>query len=230
MKKITWYFLTLWEMVSRPIYFFSKKDEQEWWEGSLTFAMLTAWIIALAATIVIFITQYVPVGMYMTDRVSGFKYLMVSPVIIAVALDFLIMTWVLLGGILMIGWFCLFYLLGAFFHFICLLAKGTGKIEDSVKASFYSSGVLLFMIISAFFALLVRRDILTGQNFIVGVNLLGFLVGLYIYGLWSIFCRKIYRLAKWKAFIVAAVPFLMVLLVGFIISMKALPKILGVLQ
>ena len=137
------YFVEWWTIVARPIFFYAKLKEESWQEKSLTFLLLTAWIIAALITLAIFIIQYVPIGATLIEGISGWKFLIILPVLVTLALVFMAITFLILGGALVVGFGAAFYLIGLVLHYVYLLLGGKGHLNRMIQSSFYSSAVIL---------------------------------------------------------------------------------------
>jgi len=99
------YFKTWWTIILRPIYFYTILKEENWKEKALSFLIITSWILALLAAIVAFVIQYIPIGSTLVSGVSGFKLIIVLPVLIALAAVFFAITFLILGGVFCFGFF-----------------------------------------------------------------------------------------------------------------------------
>ena len=131
------YIKTWWTIIFRPIYFYTKLKEEDWKENSLTFMLITTWILALAATLVIFIIQYIPIGSTLVEGVAGFRFVIVLPVLVALAFVFFIITFLILGGVLTLSFFALFFLIGVLLHYVYLFLGGKGSLNRMIQSSFY---------------------------------------------------------------------------------------------
>lgn len=219
------YFRTWWTIILRPIYFYTKLKEEDWKENALTFFMITSWILALVATIVVYIIQYIPIGSTLVEGVLGFKFILILPVLLVLAAVFFIITFLILGGIFTLGFFILFYLLAGMFHYVYLLMGGRGSLNRMIQSSLYSSAV---MIVGTVVFLLMILTKYAGMEFLIfryGVNFIGFLALLYVYGLWAVAGRKTYNVAKWKAFAGAIIPVIALLIFGILFDKIALSRL-----
>ena len=52
-----------------------------WREGSLTFAMITGWIISIVLTAVFFINSYIPTGFTLIEGIYGRKLIVAFPIL-----------------------------------------------------------------------------------------------------------------------------------------------------
>jgi hypothetical protein len=225
MKMLKWYFETWWTIIARPIYFYTKLKEESWKEKSLTFLVITSWLLAAAMTLAIFLIQYLPIGATLVEGIKGFKLLIVLPVLLTLTLVFLGMTLLILGGVLVIGLGAAFYAVGFILHYTYILLGGKGSLNRMLQSSFYSSAVALAGLFPSLFALLTRYNLLDLSLFRVGYNLIYGLVGLFVYGLWAVAGRKVYSVPKWKAFTGALVPVIILLIFGIAFDKIALSKL-----
>lgn len=219
------YLETWWQIIARPIYFYTKLKEESWKEKSLTFFLQTSWILALVVALVVFIIQYVPIGLTLVEGISGLKFLIVLPVLITLAFVFFMITFLILGGVLALAFGAAFYAVAFVLHYTYLLLGGKGHLNRMLQDSFYSSAVILAGFFPALFAILTRYHLLELSLFRVGYNLIYFLTIVYVYGLWAVAGRKVYGVPRWKAFLGALVPVIFLLLFGFVFDKIALSKI-----
>jgi hypothetical protein len=228
--KIRWYFGTWWNIIARPIYFFTFMPEGPWKEDALTFAGATAWILSFALSIAIFVMQYIPIGLYLVDELSGLQKLLTFPVTVVFSFAFFIMTFLIVGGFVLGIVLSALFALGAVLHFALRLLGGKGKLFDTVKASFYSGAVFLFAPVSVCFMILAKFRIVEMWQLLAVQNMVYYMGSLYIYGLWSIAGRRVHDVARWKAFLAAVLPFLIVVLFGIVFHSKVFPKLQGYLM
>ncbi|MFH1618194.1 MAG: hypothetical protein ABIJ26_03940 [Candidatus Margulisiibacteriota bacterium] len=222
---LKWYFDTWCKIMFRPIYFFTLMPEGEWTEEPVSFAAISSWIVAAVLSCVIFITQYIPIGVTLVGGISGMKFLIIFPVLLLLSFMFFLITFVISGGMLMVAFFCLFYALGYILHYALKFAGGKGRLADTVKSSFYSSGVVVFGVIPLILAMIVKRDILTFGFFMVGYNIIYFMAALYYYGLISIAVKKCEHLSKGKALVFGVLPLAVFVLLGIFVNKYLLPAI-----
>lgn len=219
------YLETWWTIIARPIYFYTKLKEESWKEKSLTFLLYTSWILAAAVTLAILLIQYLPIGSTLVEGIRGFKFIIILPVLITLALVFLGITLLILGGVLALVLGAAFYAVGFVLHYTYLLMGGKGSLNRMVQSSLYSSAVALAGLFPALFAILTRYNLLDFSLFRVGYNLVYAMTILFVYGLWAVAGRKTYNVPKWKAFLGALVPVVLLLLFGFAFDKIALSKI-----
>ena len=213
------------KVIARPILFHTIMPEGDWKEDALTFVTLSSWILSFGLTIAVFITQYIPIGKYLIEGLSGMKLLVVSPVIAAIAFVFFAMTVIIVGGILMVLIILLLLFCATVEHYVLKLIGGKGELKQMFKAFFYSSAVFVFGLFPCFLAILTKWHFLNFWQFTMSENIIYYFSCLYIYGLWSIAGKKIHNVPRWKAFIGAAVPTLILVGINIILASKLLPKI-----
>ena len=214
----------LWDVILRPIYFYTVLPKGEWSDKPLTFAGMTAWILAAVMSIVIFFTQLWPIGATLFEKVSGWQYLIIFPVALLLAFMFFLITIMIVGGVLMALLLSLFYVLGVLIHVASHALGGRGDIFTAIKASFYSSAVLILGIFPILLIFLTKKGILDFTNFKIGYNMFYCFAVLYLYGIEAIISRKEYKVSKLKAFVAAILPVLLLIIIGLMISQLILPK------
>jgi hypothetical protein len=216
------YFETWWMIIARPIYFYTKLKEESWKEKSLTFLLIGSWILAAAAALAIFIVQFVPIGSTLVEGITGLKFLIILPVLITLVLVFYLITFLILGGVLVGVFGVAFYALGFILHYTYLLLGGKGNLNRMIQSSLYSSAVVLVGVFPVLFAVMTRYNLLDISLFRVGYNLVYYLTVLFVYGLWAVAGRKAYGVPKWKAFLGALLPVIFLLIAGILFDKIAL--------
>ena len=224
-SQITNYFLTWWTVLLRPIYFFTKLKEENWQERALTFLLFNSWTVALAGTLVIFVVQYVPIGSTLVEGVQGGKFIVILPVLITLAFVFFAITFLILGGLLSLGFFLLFYLVGLILHYVYIMLGGQGKMNRMIQGSFYSSAVITGGILVFLLMILTKFAGLDFTLFRYGYNTIYFFMVVYVYGLWAVAGRKVYGVPKWQAFLGALAPVLAMLIFGVLFDKIALSRL-----
>ncbi|MBU0671793.1 MAG: YIP1 family protein [Candidatus Margulisbacteria bacterium] len=219
------YFSTWWMVMLRPIYFYTKLKEADWKEQSLTFLLLTTWLLSFVATLVIFIVQYVPIGSTLVEGIEGLKFIIILPVLITLALVFFAITLLILGGLLTFAFFLMLYLIGILLNYVYLLLGGKGSLNRMIQSLFYSSAVILIGVAIFLLILLTKYAGLDYTLFRYGYNSIYYLLLLYMYGLWAVAGRKTYNVPKWKAFVGAAVPIIVMLIFGILFDKIALSRL-----
>ena len=222
---LKFYWETLWKVILQPIYFYTVLPEGEWSDKPVTFAALTAWILAAVTSTVIFFTQLWPIGATLFEKVSGWQMVIVFPVALLLAFMFFLITIMIVGGIFMALVLSLFYVLGVLIHVASRALGGRGKIFTAIKASLYSSAVLIVAVLPILLVFFTKRGILDFTNFKIGYNMFYCFAVLYIYGLQAIISRKEYKVSKAMAFTAAVLPALLLIIIGIVVSQLVLPKI-----
>lgn len=218
------YWKTLYQVLVQPIYFYTFMPAGEWSDKPITFAGVTAWILAALASLVVFFTQLAPIGATLFEKVSGYRMIIILPVAALLAFMFYLITVMIIGGVMMALVFALFYVLGLAIHASSYLMGGRGEALKSIKASLYSSASLLAMLFPILLIFLTKRGILDFTNFRIGYNMFYCFAVLYLYGLFAIISRKVYKVSKASAFIAALLPLLILILLGIIMSQLVLPE------
>jgi hypothetical protein len=219
------YFQTWWLIIARPIYFYTKLKEANWREQSLTFLLVTAWLLAAAATLAIFIIQYIPIGSTLVQEVHGAKLILVLPVMVTLALVFFALTLLIVGGVLALGLGVGFYALGLVMHYTYIVLGGKGSLNRMVQSALYSSAIVLVGVFPVLFAMMTRYNLLDISLFRVGYNVVYGLTAIFIYGLWAVAGRKAYDLPKWKAWLGALVPVILLLIFGLAFDKIGIAKL-----
>jgi hypothetical protein len=219
------YFVTWWTIIARPILFFSRLKEADWKEEALTFLLRSAWLLAGMATVAIFVIQYIPIGSTLVEIVHGYKLLIVLPVLLTLAAVFFLITFLIVGGLLVVAFGAGFYALGFALHYTYIIMGGKGHLRRLVQQVYYSSAVVLSGLLPCLLVILTRYNMLEISLFRVGYNLFYGLTVLFAYGLWAISGRKVYGLAKWQAFAGALVPVIILLIFGLVFDKIAFGKL-----
>ncbi|MDI6730954.1 MAG: YIP1 family protein [Candidatus Margulisbacteria bacterium] len=222
--RLKWFIEKWCEVMLRPILFFTRLKEESWQEEALTFLLILSWLTAFLATLVVFIISYVPVGQYMVAGIAGFKFIIILPVLIVLAFNFFAITFLILAGVFVCGFFVAQGLFAAILHYIAVNWQGKGSLNRMLQSMFYGSAPYMAVNIVLLLVLFAKYTNLGFDLFSVGFNLIYYLTVLFIYGLWAIAIRKNYGLPKWKAFILALVPILGLLLFGILFDKIALSK------
>jgi len=211
--------------MSSPLAFFAKLPPGIWYEEAMSFAGISAWMLAFFGTLLVFITQYWPIGKTLVAGISGFKLLIVSPVALVLAFMFFMMTFIIAGGIFMALFIFTFYVLGWLLHFLGIYFKGKADPYETIKASFYSSAVILTGVLLILISFVVKKNILNFKFFVLGYNVLFLFAVLYLYGLQAIILRKLYRIDKWKAFAGAAVIAVILIMILIVSNKIIVPRL-----
>ncbi|MBU1026307.1 MAG: hypothetical protein KKA31_01090 [Candidatus Margulisbacteria bacterium] len=222
-NKTAWFLSTWWAIILRPIYFYTVLPEEDWREKALTFLFINSWILAFAAALFVFFVQYAPIGKTLVQNISGFKFILILPVLIALAGVFFLITVLILGGFFVGAFFAMFYVVGLVLHYIYALLGGKGKLNKILQQSFYSSAVLIFALLIILLMFLTSYGLLGFSLFRAGFIIVYGLVLLYVYGLWAVAGRKTYAVSKPVAFIGALLPVIILLIFGVLFDKIALP-------
>lgn len=222
---IAWYLETWWTIIFRPIYFYTRLKEEDWKEKSLTFFLITSWILGLVATLVVYIVQYIPIGSTLVEGITGFRFIIILPVLITLAFVFFVITFLILGGLFTFAFFIMFYAVGALLHYAYLFLGGRGSLNRMIQSMLYSSAIILVGSLIFFLMILTKYAGLDFSLFRVGFNFIYFLILLYIYGLWAVAGRKTYGVPRWKAFVGAIVPVIILLIFGVLFDKIMLSKL-----
>ncbi len=225
MKALTEYFAEWWVIIARPILFYTRLKEESWQEKSLTFFLYSAWLLAFIASLAIFVIQFVPIGSTLVAGIAGWKFIIILPVLLTLAFAFFMITFLIVGGLLVLGFGAAFLALAYVLHYIYKLLGGHGHVNRLVQDLLYSSAVLLFLGLPALFGIMTRYGWLDLSLFKVGFNIVFVFLTVYVYGLWAVAGRKVYSVAKWQAFLGALVPAGLLLIFLFIFDKIAIVKL-----
>jgi Yip1 domain len=226
---LNWYLDTLYKILVKPILFYQDMPKGKWRDDALSFEMVTGWILAFAVTVVFFINSYLPTGLSLIEGIQGRKLLIVVPVLTVMGFAFFAMTVLIVGGIFVVAIFGLLFVCAAVLNFLLILLGGKGNLFDVVKASLYSSACLLASLLNIVLMLLVKFKLMSFSVWITGERVIFYCVCVYLYGLFSILGRKTHNVPKWKAFLAATVPFIILVLMNIVLSGKILPKLSSIL-
>ena len=226
---VQWYIETLIKVITSPILFFQDMPKGSWKEDSLSFALVTGWIMALALTFVVFVNSYLPTGLSLIEGIAGKKLIIVIPVLAVMGFVFFAMTALIVGGMLILMILGLLFMCAAVLNFLLILLGGSGNIFEVIKATLYTSGALLAGLINIFLMICVKYKLLSFSNWIAGERVIYYAVCIYLYGLFGILGKKTHKVTKLKALLAAAVPVVVLILVNIIFSSKILPKFAGFL-
>lgn len=200
-----------------------------WKEEPLSFALVTGWIMAFTTTFIFFINSYLPTGLSLIEGIQGQKLIIVVPVLLVMGFAFFAMTMLILGGIMIGAILGLLLFCAATLDFLLILLGGKGNIFEVLKATLYTSAVMLAGLLNIFLMLPVKLKLMSFNDWINGERVVFYCACVYLYGLFSILGRKTHKVPKWKAFLAATIPFIVLVLVNVILSSKILPKLAGIL-
>jgi hypothetical protein len=223
------YFNTWIKIIFQPILFYTFCPSQDWREEPLTFAAINSWILSFFATILVFINQYVPMGATLIEGISGLKSLLIFPVLLMVAFMFFSMTFFIIGGVFLGSVLVLYYLLSFVTFWINRIFSKENKIEDFISAFYYSSAAIVFGLFSLLLGIFISKFDLNFSAFLTGYYLTYFLILLYSYGLFAVVVRKVGKVEKWQAFLIALAPTLILFSVGIFAGVFIIPKLSGII-
>lgn len=226
---MNWYFESLYNIIVKPILFYQSMPKGNWRDEPLSFAMVTGWILAFALTLVFFINNYLPTGLSLIEGIQGQKLIIVIPVLAVMGFAFFTLTALIIGGILIGAMLGLLLFCAAVLNFLLILLGGKGHIFEVFKASLYSSGAMLAGLINIFLMISVKYKMMTFADWITGERVVFYCASVYLYGLFSILGKKTHNVPRWKAFLAATIPFIVLVLFNVILSAKVLPKLAAIL-
>lgn len=100
---------------------------------------------------------------------------------------------------------------------------------DVIKAALYSSAVLLLGLINIFLMIPVKYKLMPFTGWIKVEKVVFYLAALILYWLFALAGLKTHKISGWKAYLAAAVPFVLLVLINIVFSGKILPKFAGIL-
>lgn len=230
------YWDNLMKLLFRPIYFFTFLPKGDWIDDSVTFVGITSSLLAFVGTIVIFITQYFVIGQTLFEKVVGWKWVFTVPTTIVLAFMFFVITFSIIFAMFLFALLALFWIIsGVLFYLGRLPARPAGgqnkasNYHEYLKASFYSSGVMVVFSLVELLVILTKRGLMDFTNFSIGYNMLYSFAVLYLYGIFAIILRKLGKFEKGKAFLIAVIPAIFLALIGIAVGFVVLPKLKGLI-
>ncbi|MFH1542052.1 MAG: Yip1 family protein [bacterium] len=219
------YFEQWWTIMLRPIYFFTLLDKEDWKGKPLTFLLITSWLLAALAATVVFILQFVPIGKTLVVGITGWSFVIILPVLVTLGATFYLITLFIVAGLFVCVFFALLFALSYVLHYCSKMLGGEGDLVNIVQNVFYCSAVLLVTGLIFILMVLTKNFGLDFSLFRAGANFIEFLIVIYVYGLLAVAVRKNYGLTKAKAFAVAIVPVLALLIFVVLFDKIALSKL-----
>jgi len=226
---LIWYIENLFKLALKPIVFYQDMPKGSWKDEPLSFALVTGWIMAISLTTVFFLNNYLPTGLSLIEGIQGQKLIIVVPVLLVMAFAFFAMTALIIGGIMIGAILGLLFFCAAVLNFLLILLGGTGNIFEVLKATLYASGALLAGLLNIFLMTPVKYKLMSFPIWITGERVVFYCTCVYLYGLFSILGRKTHKVPRWKAFLAATIPFIILVLINVVLSAKVLPKLASIL-
>ncbi len=199
-----------------------------WSEDSLSFALVTGWILSFCFTLVVFVDSYLPTGLTLIDGIYGKKLIIAFPVLAVMGVAFFLMTLFIVAGLLIIGILGLYGVCAAALNFLLVLLGGNGNIYEVGKAVLYSAAATIAGSFNILIMMLVKYKIVSMPVWILLEKFVFYLVCLYLFGAFTVIGEKTHNLPRWRALLAAAVPFVMLVLFNIVFSAKVLPKLAGI--
>jgi len=226
---LIWYIENLYKLALKPIVFYQEMPKGSWKEEPLSFALITGWIMAFTLTLVFFINNYLPTGLSLIEGIQGQKLIIVVPVLLVMASAFFAMTMLIIGGIMIGAILGLLFFCAAVLNFLLILLGGKGNFFEVLKASLYASFALLAGLLNIFLMISVKYKLMSFSDWITGERVVFYCACVYLYGLFSILGKKTHKIPRWKAFLAATIPFIILVLINVVLSAKILPKLASIL-
>lgn len=215
-----WYFDDLFTVLLRPIYFYTFMEDGPWKDKPLSFITISCWIFSFILSIAAFIISVYPMVAVLITGFSGIKLLVVIPVFASFCVVLFLMIFIIVLFLITAFLIALFSLFAILVHYFAGRFGGIGDIRETVKAVFYSSAVLVPVSILPLFALLARFKVFSSQNFGIAANMVIFLAVIYLWGLWSIAVRKVYKLSKQNVLLSTFIVSFLVILLQVVVGTK----------
>lgn len=219
------YIDTWWKVIMKPVLFYQDMPKDNWSEAPLSFVLLTGWIISFIITSSVFIIMYIPTGLNLIEGIKGRGLLIVAPVILLMGAVFFILTILIVAGLVIGALLGLFFAIAGMLNFLLVLLGGNSDFFEMLKAMFYSSSIFLVTVVTVLLTIMVKWKLLAFNDWIVGENLLFYSTAVYIYGLWSIAGRKVHGVSRWRAFLAAVFPLILLIIFNIVVTIKILPKV-----
>jgi hypothetical protein len=198
-----------------------------WHEDSLTFGLITGWILTFTITLIIFINNYLPTGISLIDGIYGQKLLLALPVLLVMGFAFFMMTLLIIGFIFIGGILILLFLCSATLNVLLLLLGGNGNIYDVVKSILFSSGIFIAGAVNVALLILVKHKLISIDIWILFERIIYYIIAIFLMYLFTIIGENTHKLPRWRAVLAAAVPFAILVLINIVFSAKILPKLVG---
>lgn len=215
----------------RPIYFYTFMEKGDFKDKSLTFALISSWILSFFIAAVLFYTQIMDIIVYrFLEGIFGLKLLFVFPVLVIFAAVFFIIFYILIGGFAALAFISGFSISAFLLVLSARLFGGKGDYKEIIKGSYYSIAAYMGFILIPAMAFLSKFKLLSFNDFITGSNILMFAMSIYLWGLWSILIRKAFHLSKTKAVFGSLIVVLLVIILQMFVGIKILPRLGGLIQ
>jgi len=223
-ESVKWYIDTWMKAMLRPVLFYQELPEGSWSEAPLRFVIATGWIMSFAITLSVFVMMYVPTGFELISGIKGRELIIVMPVLLLMGFVFFIMTILIVAAFVVAALLALLSAVAGVLNFLLILLGGSGNLNETMKAVFYSGGIFLVGVFTVLLAVLVKWHALSFNDWMTGESTLFYTAAIYIYGLWSIAGKKTHDVPRWKAFLAAIFPFLLMVVFNIVFAAKILPK------
>lgn len=214
-------------IVRSPSAFFESLPASPWQEEALTFAAATSWTISAVLSLVIFVVQYVPIGLYLLDGLTTKQVVMVSPVVLFLALAFFAMTLLIIGGLMLGCLLGLLYAFGAMIYFGLKLLGTATAFSETVNVSFYSGVSLLLSAVYFVVMAAAKYGIVEMGALFMVENVIYYLACACFFVVLVAGVAKRARVSPLRAFLVVLLPVASMVFIGVVFHMKFFPKVVG---
>jgi hypothetical protein len=227
---MNWYIDTLMKVLTKPKHFFDNMPGASWKDEPLTFALISGWILAFALTTVVFINTYFPTGLSLIDGIYGRKLLIVFPVLVVMGFAFFAMTVLIIGGIMIMAILAMLFFCAAILNFILLLLKGCGSLMDVFKGMLFSFAPLMVFFVNIILMILVKYKLLPMGVWVMLEKIVYYCAVIFMFVLFGHIAAVTHKVSKWKAYLAASVPFVLLVLFNLVLFSKILSKLTGFLN
>lgn len=224
MNKLAGWYIGDWiKIMFRPIYFYTFMEKGSWKDRSFTFLLLSGWILSFGLACVAFFAYVEPLLSVVVSGISGYKLLASGFVYILLCASFFSMIFLILGGLLAVVSVLAFAAAAWVLDRLAVRFGGKGSFEEMLKSIYYSSALFIVILLVPVIGIATKFRLLTFQNFLVGVNLILYIVLVYAWGLWSIAAKRNYGLSRKNSLASTFILVLLMLLLLLFATVKILP-------
>ncbi len=222
---IKWYFGELTRLMLRPIYFFTFMEKGELKDKPFSFILGTSWSISAFVSLVIFMVPVRKMIFGLATGLSGIKFLLITPVLAVMSAVFFFIIFLTVLCVMVLAILAFFTAAALALDLAAGIFHRTSSLKEMLRASYYSSGALVFLVILVLPAVMAKLKLLSFGDFTVGTNIVFFMMIIYLWGLWSIAVRKVYKISRIKSASLSLTVIILVILLQMLVSLKLLPKL-----
>ena len=226
MKKILgWYGEDWIKIMFRPIYFYTFMEKGAWAERSLTFLLMSVWLLSFGLALLVFFAYVFPLLAVTVSGIAGYKLIAAGFVFFLLCLCFFTLILLALGGLFAAG--SLLFTAGVAWALdrAALLFGEKKDFRETLKAVNYSSALSVVILLVPLLGILTKYRLLSFANFMAGTNLVLYGSLFYAWGLWSIAVKRNYGLSRKNALTATFMVVFLVLLLLMVASFKMIPSL-----